>query len=108
MIRPKGLGRGLDALLVQGDEPGNAEALQMLPIDRLRTGKYQPRTRMDSASLEELAQSIREQGVMQPILVRPVEGGRFEIIAGERRWRAAERAGLKDIPALVRAVPDQS
>jgi ParB family transcriptional regulator, chromosome partitioning protein len=108
MIRPQGLGRGLDALLTRGDDSGNGDSLQTLPLDRLRPGKYQPRTRMDGASLDELAQSIREQGIMQPILVRPVDGGRFEIIAGERRWRAAQRAGLKDIPALVRAVPDQS
>jgi len=63
---------------------------------------------MDEASLDELAQSIREHGIMQPVLVRPVDGGRFEIIAGERRWRAAQRAGMKDVPALVKAVPDQS
>src|SRR6185437_12445730 len=80
----------------------------MLPIDRLRPGKYQPRTRMDEASLAELADSIREQGIMQPVLVRPVEGGRFEIIAGERRWRAAQRAGLRDVPALIKSVPDQA
>jgi ParB family chromosome partitioning protein len=108
MIRPKGLGRGLDALLAGGDEPAATEALQTLSIDRLRPGKYQPRTRMDEASLDELAQSIREHGIMQPVLVRPIDGGRFEIIAGERRWRAAQRAGLKDVPALVKAVPDQS
>ena len=80
----------------------------MLALDRIRPGKYQPRTRMDDASLDELAQSIREQGIMQPILVRPVDGARFEIIAGERRWRAAQRAGLAEIPALMRAVPDQA
>jgi len=108
MIRPKGLGRGLDALLAGGDEPATAESLQTLSIDRLRPGKYQPRTRMDEASLDELAQSIREHGIMQPVLVRPIDGGRFEIIAGERRWRAAQRAGLKDVPALIKAVPDQS
>jgi ParB family transcriptional regulator, chromosome partitioning protein len=108
MIRPKGLGRGLDALLAGAEEPAATEALQTLAIDRLRPGKYQPRTRMDEASLDELAQSIREHGIMQPVLVRPVDGGRFEIIAGERRWRAAQRAGLKDVPALVKAVPDQS
>ncbi|CAG0976321.1 putative chromosome-partitioning protein ParB [Burkholderiales bacterium] len=109
MIRPKGLGRGLDALLAGTDDAArSAEALQSLPIDRLRPGRYQPRTRMDEGSLAELALSIREQGVMQPILVRPVEGGRFEIIAGERRWRAAQQAGLREVPALVRAVPDQS
>jgi ParB family chromosome partitioning protein len=108
MIRPKGLGRGLDALLARSDEAPAKDALQSLALDRIKPGKYQPRTRMDSASLDELAQSIREQGVMQPILVRPVDGARFEIIAGERRWRAAQRAGLNEIPALIRAVPDQA
>jgi ParB family chromosome partitioning protein len=108
MIRPKGLGRGLDALLSRADDTATAEALQMLPLDRIRPGRYQPRTRMDEGSLEELAQSIREQGIMQPILVRPVDGARFEIIAGERRWRAAQRAGLAEVPAQVRAVPDQA
>jgi len=106
MIRPKGLGRGLDALLAGADEAARTEALQTLAIDRLKPGKYQPRTRMDDAALDELAASIREQGILQPILVRPVEGGRFEIIAGERRWRAAQRAGLKEVPALIKPVPD--
>ena len=83
MIRPKGLGRGLDALLSGSDDaPPSQEMLQVLAVDRLRPGKYQPRTRMDAASLAELADSIREQGVMQPILVRPVDGGKFEIVAG--------------------------
>jgi ParB family chromosome partitioning protein len=109
MIRPKGLGRGLDALLAGSDEATAAkDALQTIAIDRLRPGKYQPRTRMDETSLAELADSIGEQGVMQPILVRPVEGGRFEIIAGERRWRAAQRAGLPEVPVLVKSVPDQA
>jgi ParB family chromosome partitioning protein len=109
MIRSKGLGRGLDALLVGTDEEApQGESLQMLPLDRLRRGRYQPRSKMDPASLAELALSIKEQGVMQPILVRPVEGGRFEIVAGERRWRAAQQAGLREVPALVRNVPDQS
>jgi ParB family chromosome partitioning protein len=108
MIRPKGLGRGLDALLAATDETPSNDSLQMLAIDRLRPGKYQPRTKMDAASLAELALSIKEQGVMQPILVRPVDGGRFEIVAGERRWRAAQQAGLREIPALVKNVPDQS
>ena len=107
MIRPKGLGRGLDALLAS-DEAAGTESLQTIGVDRLVSGKYQPRTRMDDASLEELANSIREQGIMQPILVRPIGGARFEIIAGERRWRAAQRAGLKEVPALVRPVPDQA
>ena len=109
MIRPKGLGRGLDALLAGTDEAApSGEQLQTISIDRLRPGKYQPRTKMDAESLAELALSIREQGVMQPILVRPVDGGRFEIVAGERRWRAAQQAGLREIPALVKNVPDQS
>ena len=110
MIRPKGLGRGLDALLAgpDDDKVTSGESMQTLSVDRLRPGKYQPRTKMDPASLAELALSIREQGVMQPILVRPVGGGRFEIIAGERRWRAAQQAGLREIPALVRNVPDSS
>jgi len=108
MIRPKGLGRGLDALLAGSDEGSAKESLQTLAIDRLRPGKYQPRTRMDKTSLDELAASIREHGVMQPVLVRPVDGSRFEIIAGERRWRAAQLAGLTEVPALVKSVPDQS
>ena len=85
-----------------------AGALQAISIDRMQPGKYQPRTQMDDAALDDLAASIREHGVMQPILVRPIDGGRFEIVAGERRWRAAKRAGLSEVPALVKAVPDQS
>jgi ParB family chromosome partitioning protein len=82
--------------------------MQSIALDRIRPGKYQPRSRMDDASLNELAASIRVQGVMQPILVRPVDANRFEIIAGERRWLAAQRAGLPDVPALVREVSDQA
>jgi len=108
MIRPKGLGRGLDALLSGGHDDAPREALQTLAIGRIKPGKYQPRTRMDETALNELADSIREQGLMQPILVRPVDGGSFEIIAGERRWRAAQRAGLTEVPALVKQVPDKS
>jgi ParB family chromosome partitioning protein len=108
MIRPKGLGRGLDALLSSIDAPEAKDALQAIALDRVQPGKYQPRTRMDDAALDDLAASIREHGVMQPILVRPIEGGRFEIVAGERRWRAAKRAGLTEVPALVKTVPDQS
>jgi ParB family chromosome partitioning protein len=106
--RPKGLGRGLDALLAGGDDAPAPNALQTIAIDRVRPGKYQPRTKMDETALDELADSIREQGLMQPILVRPLDGGRFEIIAGERRWRAAQKAGLKEIPALVKSVPDNA
>jgi ParB family chromosome partitioning protein len=104
--RPKGLGRGLDALL--GGEPATASnsAPATLPVARLRPGKYQPRTRMDPQALAELADSIRVQGIMQPILVRPVDAGQYEIIAGERRYRAAQLAGLDEVPVLVKPVPD--
>jgi ParB family chromosome partitioning protein len=108
MAKLKGLGRGLDALLAGSDETADREALRTLALDRIVPGRYQPRTRMDEASLAELAESIKAQGVVQPILVRPVDGGRFEIIAGERRWRAAQRAGINHVPALVRDVPDQA
>ncbi len=108
MVKLKGLGRGLDALL-DGDAPERTgDALKTLKTDALRPGKYQPRSFMDQNSLADLAASIQEQGVMQPILVRPVDGQRYEIIAGERRWRAAQLAGLTEVPALVREVPDQA
>ncbi len=106
MIRPKGLGRGLDALL-GGDEVPR-EALLTLPVARIRPGRYQPRTKMDQQALAELAESIRSQGLMQPLLVRPVDRDRYELIAGERRWRAAQMAGLEEVPALVREVPDEA
>jgi ParB family chromosome partitioning protein len=109
MAKPKGLGRGLDALL--GDEnaavPAGGENLRSLGIDELTPGKYQPRSQMGEEALRELADSIRTQGVMQPILVRPVEAGRYEIVAGERRWRAARMAGLATVPALVKEIADQ-
>jgi len=108
MAKLKGLGRGLDALLSGSEDRADRDALHSLALDRIGAGRYQPRTRMDEAALAELAESIKAQGVMQPILVRPIDGGRYEIVAGERRWRAAERAGLKEIPALVRVVPDQT
>jgi ParB family chromosome partitioning protein len=107
LAKLKGLGRGLDALLA-GENERPADALQSLNVDLLQPGRYQPRTHMDEASLAELAESIRQQGVMQPVLVRPLPDGRYEIIAGERRWRAARRAGLADIPAVVREVADES
>ena len=108
MAKLKGLGRGLDALLSSGDENSGRESMQAIALDRILPGRFQPRSRMDEASLDELAESIKAQGVMQPILVRPADAGRYEIIAGERRWRAAQRAGLKEMPALVRGVPDQA
>ncbi|HVS26905.1 MAG TPA: ParB/RepB/Spo0J family partition protein [Burkholderiales bacterium] len=108
-MKIKGLGRGLDALLAGNDEaPHQGEQLATLPIDQIQPGRYQPRTRMDAESLAELAESIKSQGVMQPILVRPLPKGRYEMIAGERRWRAAQMAGLSQVPALVRQVPDEA
>ncbi|HET9699416.1 MAG TPA: ParB/RepB/Spo0J family partition protein [Burkholderiales bacterium] len=109
MVKLKGLGRGLDALLATGNEAAPVgETLQNLSVTALQPGKYQPRSRMDHASLAELAESIKAQGVMQPILARPVAAGRFEIIAGERRWRASQIAGLTEVPVLVREVPDNA
>ncbi|MBW8897916.1 MAG: ParB/RepB/Spo0J family partition protein [Massilia sp.] len=111
----KGLGRGLDALL-GGDAPETpaapAGAPSALPVAQIQAGKYQPRTRMDDGSLADLAASIKSQGIMQPVLVRPIDqsanGARYEIIAGERRFRAAQLAGLDEIPVLVREVDDQN
>jgi len=108
MIKPKGLGRGLDALLGADSTAPAREALRTLPVGRIRPGKYQPRTRMDQQALAELAASIRVQGLMQPLLVRPLDRESYELIAGERRWRAAQMAGLAEVPALVREVPDEA
>jgi ParB family chromosome partitioning protein len=103
----KGLGRGLDALL-GADEGERKDALGTLPVGAIQPGKYQPRTKMDPEALNELAASIRAKGLMQPVLVRPLGRDSFELIAGERRWRAAQMAGLTEIPALVREVPDET
>lgn len=109
MAKMKGLGRGLDALLGSDASPvaSTGDALTTLAVDALQPGRYQPRTRMEPEALAELAESIKAQGVMQPILARPVGGGRYEILAGERRWRAARMAGLTVVPALVREVADR-
>ena len=109
----KGLGLGLEALLgpkvrESAAHPELNAAPTVLALERLRPGKYQPRTRMDEGSLYELAESIKSQGVMQPILVRPVAEGGYEIIAGERRFRAARLAGLAEVPVLVKDVSDES
>ena len=106
MTRLKGLGRGLEALL--GAEESSSGEMRKLDVGELQPGKYQPRSRMDQDSLAHLAESIKSQGIMQPILVRPVEPGKYEIIAGERRWRASQLAGLKEVPVLVREVPDEA
>jgi ParB family chromosome partitioning protein len=108
-MKAKGLGRGLDALLGgAAAEEAPREALLTLPVARIRPGRYQPRTKMDQQALAELAASIRSQGLIQPLLVRQVERERYELIAGERRWRAAQMAGLEEVPALVREVPDEA
>ena len=110
-----GLGMGLEALLgptAKVDMPSGIDGVAANPsnlaLDQMVPGVYQPRTRMDEGSLYELAESIKAQGVMQPILVRPVGPARFEIIAGERRARAAKLAGLDEVPVLVKDVPDES
>ncbi|HNC52054.1 MAG TPA: ParB/RepB/Spo0J family partition protein [Accumulibacter sp.] len=106
-MKLKGLGRGLDALLAGNDAQGR-EQQRSLPVGQIQPGKYQPRTHMDAASLEELAASIRAQGLMQPILVRPLGEELYEIIAGERRWRAAQMAGMSELSALIREIPDEA
>ncbi len=112
MAKPlKGLGRGLDALLSGGDFEQNQaknDTPQNLPIDALRPGKYQPRAGMNPEALNELADSIKAQGILQPILVRPIGADKYEIIAGERRWRAAQLAGLSSIPVAIREIPDDA
>jgi len=123
MVKKRGLGRGLDALLGShqaakqiAQEAAETAAsgqfkdgeLQNLPVEFIQRGKYQPRREMNQEALEELADSIRAQGVMQPIVVRPIGVDKYEIIAGERRWRACQLAGLDRIPVLVREVPDEA
>ena len=112
--KKRGLGRGLDALLggavapvEEGALPPDSE-LRNLAVDLMQRGKYQPRVDMHNDSLQELADSIRAQGVVQPIVVRPIDGGKYEIIAGERRWRASQIAGLHEVPVVVRDVPDSA
>lgn len=110
MARRSGLGKGLDALIPVGgsDEPaGDGSGLRMIPTKAIVPNPNQPRVHFDEESLEDLAKSIAAIGVLQPILVRPREGG-FELIAGERRWRAAQRAGLLEVPAVVKVTDDMS
>lgn len=115
-LKKRGLGRGLDALLTTGKPVALAESpsenlqteLQKLPVEWLQPGKYQPRKDMSQDALEELASSIRAQGVIQPIVVRPVGTDRYEIIAGERRWRASQLAGLAEVPCILKDVPDEA
>lgn len=121
--KKRGLGRGLDALLsaqvnteeVKIDQPGSSGStgttdgsLRHIPVDMIQRGKYQPRRDMHPEALEELSASIKAQGVMQPIVVRPISADKYEIIAGERRWRATQLAGLDTIPVIIRLVPDEA
>jgi ParB family chromosome partitioning protein len=109
MAKQKGLGRGLDALL--GEDLPTADGddgLRMLRVEQMRAGKYQPRSHMDEAALQALAESIKAQGIMQPILVREITVDQYEIIAGERRWRASQIAGLEEVPVLIRKIEDES
>jgi ParB family transcriptional regulator, chromosome partitioning protein len=116
MAKKRGLGKSLDALLAYtGAEPqtsseadsSTAEKLTQLSVDHIQRGKYQPRREMDTQSLEELANSIRTQGIIQPLIVRPI-GNKYEIIAGERRWHAAQLAGLTEVPVIIRHIPDEA
>jgi len=115
-MKKRGLGeRGLTALLINNKDRSNDEVaaaqdniLKELPLEVIQRGKYQPRRDMDPEALEDLARSIRQQGVMQPIVVRSVGGDNYEIIAGERRWRASQLAGIDKIPVIIRDVPDEA
>jgi len=106
--KKRGLGRGLDALLGEAVLAQQDGTNQTLPLDQIRTGSYQPRRDIDPERLGELAESIRRHGVVQPVVVRPREGGGYELVAGERRWRAARLAGLTEIPAVVRRIDDRT
>jgi ParB family chromosome partitioning protein len=116
MVKKRGLGKSLDALLVgssslieeEGQSDHSKEKLCQLSVNLIQSGKYQPRREINPEGLDDLASSIRTQGVIQPILVRHLLGGRYEIVAGERRWRAAQLAGLTEIPAIVRDIPDEA
>ncbi|MFT5547127.1 MULTISPECIES: ParB/RepB/Spo0J family partition protein [Rheinheimera] len=113
-VKKRGLGRGLDALLTSNRTSNSDTAtvisseLQQLPVEFLSPGKYQPRKDMSQEALEDLASSIRAQGVIQPIVVRPLAKNKFEIIAGERRWRASQLAQLSEVPCIVKDVPDEA
>lgn len=117
MSKKRGLGKSLDALLIgssgnfteTSEEPINTkEKLMNIPLDKIQRGKYQPRREMDPDALQDLSNSIRTQGVIQPIVVRHLLGGKYEIVAGERRCRAAQLAGLTEIPAIVKDIPDEA
>ncbi|MDO5687052.1 MAG: ParB/RepB/Spo0J family partition protein [Neisseria sp.] len=107
--KSKGLGRGLDSLLASGiDNVTSGDRLSVLPIDSITPGRYQPRSQMDDESLQELADSIRVQGVIQPVIVRESGLDGYELVAGERRWRAAQLAELNEIPAVIKSISDEN
>jgi ParB family chromosome partitioning protein len=111
MVKAKGLGRGLDALFLNVNSDSGESVIQnpmVLPIDTLQAGKFQPRTLIDDGAIAELSESIRSQGVIQPLIVRSLANGQYEIIAGERRWRAAKKAGLEVVPVVLKEADDQS
>ncbi|WP_261842953.1 ParB/RepB/Spo0J family partition protein [Aliamphritea ceti] len=123
VTKKRGLGRGLDALLSSATEQDviaddtatetgavadNQDGYKLMPVEQIQRGKYQPRRDLEPQALEELANSIKAQGVMQPIVIRPVSDSLYEIIAGERRWRASQMAGLSEVPVIVRDVPDEA
>ena len=110
MAKQKGLGRGLDALLAGDveDEVVTGDGLRMLRVSQMQAGQYQPRTHMDDGALQTLADSIKAKGIMQPILVREIEPDQYEIIAGERRWKASQIAGLEEVPVLIREIEDEA
>ena len=106
--KKRGLGRGLDALLSQTAEDRDVKKTNALPIDFLQRGKYQPRSEFDPVQLQELADSISAQGIIQPIIVRPIGANKYEILAGERRWRAAQLAGFQEVDVIIKNVDDRS
>ena len=111
MVKAKGLGRGLDALFLNANSDSGESVIQnpmVLPVNALQAGKFQPRTLIDDGAIAELSESIRSQGVIQPLIVRSLANGQYEIIAGERRWRAAKKAGLEVVPVVLKEADDQS
>lgn len=109
MVKKPGLGRGLDMLLSSTTKETNKDTeLKNLPVEKISKGEYQPRLSIDPDALQELAESIKAQGLVQPVIVRRLDDGNYELIAGERRWRASQIAGLHTIPAIVREIPDQA
>lgn len=108
MSQKRGLGRGLEALLSSAAPASNTERLVRLPIEQIERGRYQPRRHIGEEELAALADSIRAQGVVQPVVVRMIGEQRYELIAGERRWRASQLAGLHELPAIVRDIPDEA